>query len=371
MRVRRPDQGAAALGLRDAQRAPVAAAALARCGADRARDHGRRRRDRRDDHARHRRLGLRGRSTSPAAEPIHPDDDYGTLAPRLEELGARLLVQALDEHPTPVEQDESLVTYAHKIGPRERALDPTQPPEQVERTIRALRPHIGSRLPLPDGSFLGVIDARGRRPDPRARRRARARRGRPAAARLPRRRARADRGASARRAADGGVGLVARPPGLQGWSTSATTRRCPAATSTRCWSPPRASSGWTTTTSGSRTSARSPRAARREVLRRDGGARRRTPIPRSASSPRTCSGSSARTRPALPAEQEASLRAMAAPRATSRACWPRSRARSATSARRYGDDWLLEQPLAPRRRRPRGGGVRARRPPRRGRRSRR
>jgi methionyl-tRNA formyltransferase len=93
------------------------------------------------------------------SEPIHPDDDYGTLAPRLEALGARLLVQALDEHPTPVEQDESLVTYAHKIGPRERALDPTQPPEQVERTIRALRPHIGSRLPLPDGSFLGVISA--------------------------------------------------------------------------------------------------------------------------------------------------------------------------------------------------------------------
>jgi methionyl-tRNA formyltransferase len=93
------------------------------------------------------------------SEPIRSDDDYGTLAPRLEELGARLLVQALDEHPTPVEQDESLVTYAHKIGPRERALDPTQPPEQVERTIRALRPHIGSRLPLPDGSFLGVIGA--------------------------------------------------------------------------------------------------------------------------------------------------------------------------------------------------------------------
>ncbi len=93
------------------------------------------------------------------AEPIHADDDYGTLSPRLEDLGARLLVQALDEHPTAVEQDESLVTYAHKIGPRERALDPTQPPEQVERTIRALRPHIGSRLPLPDGSFLGVMAA--------------------------------------------------------------------------------------------------------------------------------------------------------------------------------------------------------------------
>jgi len=93
-------------------------------------------------------------------EPIHDTDDYGTLAPRLADLGAELLVKVLDERPTPWEQDESKVTYAHKIGPRERALDPTQPPQQVERTIRALRPHIGSRLPLPDGTFLGVTEAR-------------------------------------------------------------------------------------------------------------------------------------------------------------------------------------------------------------------
>ena len=53
---------------------------------------------------------------------------------RLETLGAELLVQALDEHPEPVEQDESQVTYAQKITARDRALDPTQTPEQVERT---------------------------------------------------------------------------------------------------------------------------------------------------------------------------------------------------------------------------------------------
>ena len=59
LRLRRADQGAAALRLRDGQRAPVAAAALARRGAGRAGDHGRRRGDRRLDHAPHGGLGLR------------------------------------------------------------------------------------------------------------------------------------------------------------------------------------------------------------------------------------------------------------------------------------------------------------------------
>ena len=42
----------------------------------------------------------------------------------------------------------------------DRALDPTGTPDEVERVVRALRPHIGARLPLPDGTFLRVIAAR-------------------------------------------------------------------------------------------------------------------------------------------------------------------------------------------------------------------
>jgi methionyl-tRNA formyltransferase len=94
------------------------------------------------------------------AEPIRPDDDYGTLAERLERLGGELLVRALDERPPFVEQDESRVTYAHKIEAVDRALDPSRPPEELERTVRALRPHIGTRVALPDGDFLGVVAAR-------------------------------------------------------------------------------------------------------------------------------------------------------------------------------------------------------------------
>jgi methionyl-tRNA formyltransferase len=94
------------------------------------------------------------------AEPILPDDDYGTLAGRLERLGGDLLVRALDEQPQFVEQDESQVTYAHKIEAADRALDPSRTPVELERTVRALRPHIGARVALPGGDFLGVIAAR-------------------------------------------------------------------------------------------------------------------------------------------------------------------------------------------------------------------
>ncbi len=92
--------------------------------------------------------------------PIGPDDDYGTLSERLKALSGDLLVQTLDERPPYAEQGEEGVTYAHKIEARDRALDFTQPPAAVECQVRALRPHIGARLPLPGGEFLGVISAR-------------------------------------------------------------------------------------------------------------------------------------------------------------------------------------------------------------------
>jgi len=94
------------------------------------------------------------------AEPIARDDTYGTLAPRLQELGARLLIQALDERPPFVEQDEAHVTYADKIGPEDRMLDLTRPPIENELIVRALHPRIGARIELEDGTFLGVRAAR-------------------------------------------------------------------------------------------------------------------------------------------------------------------------------------------------------------------
>jgi len=89
-------------------------------------------------------------------EPIRPDDSYGSLAPRLQELGGGLLVRALREAPPFLEQPEDGVTYAEKIGPADRLLDPGRPARELERVVRALHPHIGARVALADGTLLGV-----------------------------------------------------------------------------------------------------------------------------------------------------------------------------------------------------------------------
>ncbi len=95
-----------------------------------------------------------------ASEPITADDTYGSLAPRLEELGAALLVRTLDESPPCSAQDEARATYAAKIGRRDRELDPARPAAELERTVRALTPHIGAHVLLGGGERLGVRAAR-------------------------------------------------------------------------------------------------------------------------------------------------------------------------------------------------------------------
>jgi methionyl-tRNA formyltransferase len=89
-------------------------------------------------------------------EQIRPEDTYGSLAARLQELGGELLVRALDERPPFVEQPEDGVTYAEKLGPGDRQLDLSRPAVELERVVRALHPHIGARVELADGTLLGV-----------------------------------------------------------------------------------------------------------------------------------------------------------------------------------------------------------------------
>jgi methionyl-tRNA formyltransferase len=95
---------------------------------------------------------------------IEPEDDFESLSGRLEELGAQLLVEALDRLEAGslrfAEQDEEGATYAEKIDPSERRLDPARPATELARTVRALTPHIGAYLEAADGTRLGVRRAR-------------------------------------------------------------------------------------------------------------------------------------------------------------------------------------------------------------------
>ena len=79
---------------------------------------------------------------------IAPDDSAGTLHDRLAALGARLVVQALEQsaqgilqpRPQPMEG----ITYAHKIDKQEAALDWRLPAAVLERRIRAFDPFPGA-----------------------------------------------------------------------------------------------------------------------------------------------------------------------------------------------------------------------------------
>src|SRR4051812_31363554 len=68
-------------------------------------------------------------------EPIPPDDDYGSLGPRLAALGGALLVRALDERPEFVDQPDDGVTIAPKIEAGDRRLDPALGAVALERRV--------------------------------------------------------------------------------------------------------------------------------------------------------------------------------------------------------------------------------------------
>jgi methionyl-tRNA formyltransferase len=86
---------------------------------------------------------------------IDSQEDCGALAERLAALAARLVLRALEEDPRPSPQGEQGMTYAAKIGPEDRRLDPGRPPAENARVVRALAPHIGAKA-----GALGVWRAR-------------------------------------------------------------------------------------------------------------------------------------------------------------------------------------------------------------------
>jgi len=96
------------------------------------------------------------------AEPIRPDDDFGSLSRRLAELGGELLVEALDRRPACVEQSSEGVTIAPKIEREERRLDPeVASAAALARRVRALTPHVGAWLELPAAAPGGLAQRLG------------------------------------------------------------------------------------------------------------------------------------------------------------------------------------------------------------------
>ena len=91
---------------------------------------------------------------------IGEGEGFGGLSARLAELAGEVSLRALDLREAGglefEEQDESHASYARKISPDERRLDPARSAIELERTVRALNPHIGAYLELDGGRRLGV-----------------------------------------------------------------------------------------------------------------------------------------------------------------------------------------------------------------------
>jgi methionyl-tRNA formyltransferase len=77
------------------------------------------------------------------AFPIAPLDDAGSVFARAARLAPQLVDEALEAGAFRPQEGEP--TYAEKIGPPDRELDWSRPPEELHNRIRALSPHIGAR----------------------------------------------------------------------------------------------------------------------------------------------------------------------------------------------------------------------------------
>ena len=94
-----------------------------------------------------------------AAFPIGEDDDAGAVFARAAAVAAGLLDGVLDDPSPSFTPQAGEATYAEKIRPEDRTLDPGRPAEELVRIVRALSPHIGARAEL-EGRPVTVWRAR-------------------------------------------------------------------------------------------------------------------------------------------------------------------------------------------------------------------
>jgi methionyl-tRNA formyltransferase len=94
--------------------------------------------------------------------PISAADSAESVHDRLAELGGRLIVSTLDalvaKTIEPVPQPDDGVTYAHKLGKEEGALDWRRPAAELERKVRAFHPWPGTWFDV-EGERIKVLGA--------------------------------------------------------------------------------------------------------------------------------------------------------------------------------------------------------------------
>lgn len=93
--------------------------------------------------------------------PVRAEETTAQLHDRLSDMGAALIVQALNQLPTltPDPQPEQGVTYAQKIDKSEARVDWTQTAETVDRQIRGLSPFPGAWTEI-DGQRVKLLGSR-------------------------------------------------------------------------------------------------------------------------------------------------------------------------------------------------------------------
>ena len=93
--------------------------------------------------------------------PIRPEDTTGSLHDRLSQMGARLIVQALDrlDDLEPRPQPEEGVTYAEKVSKAETRVDWHRPAAEVDRHIRGLSPFPGAWCEI-EGERVKLLKSR-------------------------------------------------------------------------------------------------------------------------------------------------------------------------------------------------------------------
>lgn len=96
--------------------------------------------------------------------PISSDDTAETVHDRLSEIGSHLIIETVEQlnagSLVGKKQDESLVTYAHKLTKEMETINPSRAAREIDQQIRGLTPWPGTSVYLESGERLKVKKAK-------------------------------------------------------------------------------------------------------------------------------------------------------------------------------------------------------------------